>query len=232
MITAVLFDMGGTLDGDGQHWLDRFVAVYREAGLLHSRDEIRGAFDAAEARASTDAAIATAGLDEMVERHVKWQMEHLGVDSEELHRSIVDAFVRSTRATTTVNRSVLAALFARGLALGVVSNGCGNVDVLCNEYGYGPYLTAIVDSRRAGVSKPDPRIFAIAASRLDVAPSDTLVVGDSFERDVVPAKRAGMQTAWLHRDPACEAPDPGLVDLRLTRLGDLPSRLLAPARSA
>ena len=28
MVRTILFDMGGTLDGDGQHWLDRFLVLY------------------------------------------------------------------------------------------------------------------------------------------------------------------------------------------------------------
>jgi len=232
MITAVLFDMGGTLDGDGLHWLDRFVAIYRDAGVTQPRDAIRAAFDAAERRASTDDMMRTAGLGEMVRRHVAWQFEQLGLSDADLEAHVVDRFVHSVRATAAISRGVLAALFAQGLSLGVVSNGCGNVDVLCREYGYAPFLKAIVDSRRVGVSKPDPGIFALAASHIGAAAADTLVVGDSFDRDVVPAKRAGMQTAWLQPDAGLEAPDRTFVDFRLNRLADLPSRLNAPARSA
>ncbi len=48
MYRAILFDMGGTLDGDGLHWLDRFVASYAEEGLVLGRDTIRAAFDEAD----------------------------------------------------------------------------------------------------------------------------------------------------------------------------------------
>ena len=45
MVRAILFDMGGTLDGDGQHWLDRFVdgngAV---VNFNHDNREIRADF--------------------------------------------------------------------------------------------------------------------------------------------------------------------------------------------
>jgi FMN phosphatase YigB (HAD superfamily) len=50
-------------------------------------------------------------------------------------------------------------------------------------------------------------------------------VGDSFERDVVPAKKAGLKTAWLEGSMARECPDPSLVDLHLRRLADLPAAL-------
>ena len=40
MIRAVLFDMGGTLDGDGVHWLDRFARLYAEAGVTLPRERL------------------------------------------------------------------------------------------------------------------------------------------------------------------------------------------------
>ena len=45
MIRAILFDMGGTLDGDGQHWQDRFIALYRSFGIELPRQTIGDAFD-------------------------------------------------------------------------------------------------------------------------------------------------------------------------------------------
>jgi FMN phosphatase YigB (HAD superfamily) len=52
-------------------------------------------------------------------------------------------------------------------------------------------------------------------------------VGDSFDRDVLPAKKAGMKTAWLEGSAIRECPDPSLVDLRLRKLADLPAALSA-----
>jgi len=225
MIRAVLFDMGGTLDGEGLHWLDRFVDLYQQAGSDLPRERVRSAFDAAEARAAADDDITGAGIDVMATRHVGWQLEHLGIADAMLADRLVRSFVAPIRAAAAENRPLLAELAGRGFLLGVVSNGCGNVDVLCRDYGYSTFLSTIVDSRRAGISKPDPRIFELAAARLGVAPADTLVVGDSFDRDMLPARRAGMSTAWLQ--PAGDpAPDPTVVDVHLRRLADLPRVLL------
>jgi putative hydrolase of the HAD superfamily len=231
MMKAILFDMGGTLDGDGRHWLDRFVELYRASGMTLPRDTLRAAFDAAEAAAATDdiEEMAHCGIDAMVSRHVQRQLRHLGVDDAGLAARMAGAFVDAVRAVTAVNRSLLADLADRGFLLGVVSNGCGNVDHLCQEFGYSPYLSVVVDSRCAGVSKPDPRIFERAVSQLAVRAAEALAVGDSFDRDIVPARRAGLRTAWLQPDADRAAPDPSLVDFRLTRLADLPACLPALA---
>src|SRR4051812_40820094 len=51
-LRAILFDMGGTLDGDGLHWLDRFAAAYAAAGMTLPFETLRAAFDSAEQRAA------------------------------------------------------------------------------------------------------------------------------------------------------------------------------------
>jgi hypothetical protein len=80
MLRAILFDMGGTLDGDGLHWLDRFERLYADAGLLLPHDTLRAAFDEAERQAAVDETIATVDLEGMVDRHVGWQLQHLSLD--------------------------------------------------------------------------------------------------------------------------------------------------------
>jgi putative hydrolase of the HAD superfamily len=225
VIHAILFDMGGTLDGDGVHWLDRFVALYRDFGAKLPRAVIRGAFDEAERRAALDGEIASSDLAQMIALHVKWQLAHLGLKDPKLERHLVDGFVEPVRSAAARNAHLLASLVARGLTLGVVSNGCGNVEKLCADFGYKPYLSVVVDSRRVGLFKPDPAIFIHAAEKLGGDPGAMMMVGDSFERDVRPAKKAGMKTAWLHGAEPQECLDPELVDVHLRNLADLPAAL-------
>ncbi|MEY2564333.1 MAG: putative hydrolase of the superfamily [Verrucomicrobiota bacterium] len=225
MIRAILFDLGGTLDGDGLHWLERFLALYRELGVDLTRERIREAFDEAERRSALDETIASADFSGMVELHVKWQLMQLGLKDFELERNLVEGFIAPVRDAVANNVQLLATLAESGFELGVVSNGCGNVEKLCANFGYAPFLSLVVDSRRVGLFKPDPAIFIYAAEKIGSAPAAIMMVGDSFERDVVPAKKVGMKTAWLEGAARRECPDPSLVDLRLRRLADLPAAL-------
>jgi putative hydrolase of the HAD superfamily len=231
MIRAILFDMGGTLDGDGIHWLERFLALYKSFGLEFPREAIRDAFDEAERKSSQDETIASANLAEMIELHVKWQLAHLGLQNPALERHLVEGFIAPVRKATAANARLLATLRERGFELGVVSNGCGNVEKLCADFGYSPFLSIIVDSRRVGLFKPDPAIFLHAIEKLGGDAATVMMVGDSFERDVVSAKKAGLKTAWLEGAAARECPDPSLVDLHLRRLADLPAALAAVSSS-
>jgi putative hydrolase of the HAD superfamily len=113
----------------------------------------------------------------------------------------------------------------RGFRLGLVSNACGNAALLCDEFGYTPMLSAIVDSHRFGVSKPDPAIFRRGLSLLGSEPGRSAFVGDSLDRDIEPAKRLGMRTFWIATPPA---PVPGLdqiPDATLASIAELPDRL-------
>jgi putative hydrolase of the HAD superfamily len=227
MIRAILFDMGGTLDGDGLHWLDRFLALYKTFGLDLPRESIRDAFDEAERRSLVDETIASTNLARMIELHVKWQVAHLRRNEPGLEQHLVEGFIAPIRKVAADNAQLLAALVERGFELGVVSNGCGNVDKLCADLGYTPFLSVIVDSRRVGLFKPDPAIFLYVAEKLGGGPETMMMVGDSFDRDVLPAKKVGMKTAWLEGPAPRKCTDPSMVDLHLNKLADLPAALSA-----
>jgi putative hydrolase of the HAD superfamily len=227
MIRAILFDMGGTLDGDGVHWLERFLALYQSFGVELPRETIRQAFDEAERKSARDETIASSNLEKMIELHVSWQLAHLGLNNPPLDRHLVDGFIAPVRKAAADNARLLATLAERGFELGVVSNGCGNVEQLCADFGYTPFLSLVVDSRRVGLFKPDPAIYLHAAEKLGGDPATIMMVGDSFERDVLPAKKAGLKTAWLEGPSPRACPDPSLVDLHLRRLADLPAALSA-----
>lgn len=228
MIRAILFDMGGTLDGDGQHWLDRFARMYDEAGLTLPWETVRAAFDDAERRSAVGDVMGVSHLDEMVGFHVEWQLEHLyrtgsitELQCRDLKGWIVPRFVAPIRAAGVANVPLLADLRSQGFQLGVVSNARGNVNLLCDDLGYSPYLSLVVDSHRVGIEKPDPAIYRLAADRLGLPPSAIMMVGDSFERDVIPAKGIGMTTAWLRGANARACSDPAAADIVLERLADL-----------
>jgi putative hydrolase of the HAD superfamily len=219
--------MGGTLDGDGLHWLDRFADLYAAAGIVLPRETLRTAFDEAERKSATDEPMGRAPLAEMIDRHLGWQFASLGLEDRGLRRNLGQKFIEPIREAARANARTLASLKGRGFTLGVVSNGCGNVDVLCEDLGYAPYLSLIVDSRRVGLFKPDPAIYAHAAAQVGLPAPAIMMVGDSFERDVVPARAIGMKTAWLQAVGGSlrPCPDPSLVDLFLSSVGELPTRL-------
>jgi HAD superfamily hydrolase (TIGR01549 family) len=112
---------------------------------------------------------------------------------------------------------LLAALKPRA-RLGIVSNNLFNEQREKVLYcGFAPHVDALVVSERAGVSKPDPRIFRIALEQLQCRPDESVMIGDSWGTDVAGARAAGIRPIWFNRSGgAC--PDPSIAVAQLRAL--------------
>ncbi len=55
---------------------------------------------------------------------------------------------------------------------------------------------AIFISDEIGISKPNPKLYAVAQRRLNLSPTALLYVGDNPENDIVPPQKLGWNTAW------------------------------------
>jgi putative hydrolase of the HAD superfamily len=87
-----------------------------------------------------------------------------------------------------------------GLVPVVVTNGPAEMqDTRIRRTGLDRYVADWVISEVAGVSKPNPRIFALAAQRVRMRLGGAWVVGDSPEADIGGAAAMGLPSVWLHR---------------------------------
>ncbi|MGC1378074.1 MAG: HAD family hydrolase [Anaerolineales bacterium] len=68
-----------------------------------------------------------------------------------------------------------------------------------DTYGLMPWMDVVVISEEVGVTKPDPAIFNIALERLDCSPAQAVMLGDSWEVDVLGARQAGIRPVWFNR---------------------------------
>ena len=109
----------------------------------------------------------------------------------------------------------LAALHARGVRIGVVSNSDGFVESYLDRAGLLDYIDVVVDSQLVGVEKPDPRIFRCALERLGIEPDGVPFVpfvGDRYDVDVLGAQAVGLRGILF--DPEEDAPPDGCEILR------------------
>ncbi len=63
--------------------------------------------------------------------------------------------------------------------------------------GLDPYLAGVFCRANLGVHKGSPAFFQAIIDRLGVDAARTAVVGDSLEKDVLPALEAGLSAYWL-----------------------------------
>lgn len=223
-LRAVYFDFGGTLDAPGIHWLERFAALYAQAGCHLSWEQIRAAFDHATRCAYQEPQVRTMTLEPLIQFHVGKQFVYLGLRDHALAERLQGDFVAAARASLVDSRAALSRL-GRCYDLGVISNFYGNVGHLLEEAGILPFLSVVIDSTLVGLRKPDPAIFRLALEKLECAPEDALYVGDSFDKDIIGAHQAGLRTAWLSNRTEGECPDPSLVDFRIRSIAELESVL-------
>ena len=95
----------------------------------------------------------------------------------------------------------LLAILRNQVKLGIISNGRSptqrqKLDRFSDELGD---LDKIVISEEVGLSKPDSAIFKLALNELEVNPRLSVMVGDSWENDIVPAIRCGLTAIWFNR---------------------------------
>lgn len=82
----------------------------------------------------------------------------------------------------------------------VVTNGSiEQQEAMIRRTGLDRYVIDWVISERAGVSKPNPRIFALAAQRVRMRLQGAWIVGDCPETDIGGAAAMGLPSVWLHR---------------------------------
>jgi FMN phosphatase YigB (HAD superfamily) len=59
------------------------------------------------------------------------------------------------------------------------------------------YFTLFVSSADLGFSKPDSRFFSALVSLIGAKAENCISIGNLYEKDIVPAKEAGLATVWF-----------------------------------
>lgn len=150
-----------------------------------------------------------------------------GIEYDELADDLNTRFHAERAATNPFIPGAEAALdvLSNRYRLGLVTNGIPDVQReklvrtdLTDRFG------AVIVSGELGIGKPDPRVYGEALRQLGATPETTLMVGDSFARDVAGAQAIGIRAAWI---AAGRRRPEGLVKPFLTvdTLAELPARL-------
>lgn len=96
--------------------------------------------------------------------------------------------------------------------MGIVSDWGHGLEAIVLELELGQYLEFLVVSSRLGLSKPNPEVFRMALDRIGVPPECAVYVGDSYVKDVLGARAAGLAPVLLDRAGAAPILDCPVVD--------------------
>jgi putative hydrolase of the HAD superfamily len=84
--------------------------------------------------------------------------------------------------------------------LGLLTNGSSDIQRLkLAGTGLADHFDAVVVSGEIGVGKPEPAVFREVLARLGAEPDTAVMVGDSWERDMVGAVGVDMSAVWVSR---------------------------------
>lgn len=206
MIKGYIFDFGGTLDTAGCHWGQMLWHAYQRQQIPVSEEQFREAYVYAERTLGRTPIIQSDySFHKTLEVKIRIEMEYLctsgawQADEAEFacgHKAVLEDVYSKVVEITSHSREVLSQLAAR-YPMVLVSNFYGNISHVLEEFHLSEFFKDIVESAVVGVRKPDHRIFVLGVEALGLKPEECVVVGDSFYKDIEPAKKAGCQAVWF-----------------------------------
>lgn len=204
-IQGILFDYGGTIDSNGLHWAEVIWKAYQAESVPVSKEVFRHAYVYAERTMGQLPLVKTEHTfaDMMrikMDLQIEWLRENHYLSewqaSRELKRLLAGRCYAYAAESTAAARPVIEALAGR-YPLAMVSNFYGNITSVLKDFGLDTYFPKIIESAVVGVRKPDPQIFRLGIDALGFHASRIAVVGDSYDKDMLPASSLHCRTVWL-----------------------------------
>ncbi len=99
--------------------------------------------------------------------------------------------------------------------LHIITNGFEEVQHLkLHNSGIKKYFSTVTTSEEVGLKKPHPVIFETALMKASVASTQSVMIGDSLEADIIGAQKAGMHTLFFnYRNEMVTAPHFAISEL-------------------
>ena len=230
-IQGVIFDYGGTIDTNSRHWAEVLWEKYKELQVPVDKPVFREAYVHGERTLARQPLVKPEdNFYDVLRIKTRVQMDWLvengilpceKVVAENYASRIADACYAYVLEVLKRTRPVVKTL-SEYYKLVLVSNFYGNIQAVLKDFGLDGFFSRIVESSVVGVRKPDPAIYRLGVEAMGLPAGQVLVVGDSFSKDVVPAKKVGCKVAWLKGEGwGNEEIDDSLPDVVITDLPDL-----------
>lgn len=236
-VQAVVFDLGHTIIDFGA----------AEEALLETYTRVLDMLGTAARAELPDAARMVEGVtrrifDDVEESYRREELEELDIlalfdaalrdlgfrlDAETIRRIAVleHRALASGEVMPSENLEAIRQLKDDGYKIGLVSNVTLLPEMMredLEKLGLLPYFDVTVFSSEEMVRKPHPRIYQAVLTRLDVAPGQTVFIGDRLKEDVRGPKEAGMRavltTQFRQEDPRDTVVPPDAVIAALSEL--------------
>ena len=108
----------------------------------------------------------------------------------------------------------------RIIAWPLLTNGASDLQrEKLNGANLAPFFEEVLVAGDIGLAKPHPELFQTLLARLNVAPAETVMFGDSQSKDIQGAQAIGMKAVWVNR-AAVPRRDGITPDLEVATLAD------------
>lgn len=227
-VEIIAFDYGATLDTNGTHWYNIFYSEHIKENPFLTDIELRQAYVYAERTLSRERLVKQDDtFRETLHKKVNLQMEYLlhnhhieEIEPEQIKNIVDNSY--SVALHCTSNAKKLLQNLKNGYKLVMISNFYGNLQTVLVEFGLRDFFLCVAESAVVGYSKPDERLFLKAFESFDTDAGRCMMIGDSYNKDIIPAKRLGYKTIWLKGRPWQENPvSTPLADETITDLSEL-----------
>jgi putative hydrolase of the HAD superfamily len=138
-------------------------------------------------------------------------LTQVGIDNSELAFQIVNEYLEMLPSRTALVPYAIELLeyLHPKYPLTIVSNGFIEVQYKkLRSANIEHYFSHVVLSEEANALKPDKRIFEHALSLNNAAARDTIMIGDSYEADIIGAQNAGIDQIWYNPNSAKDTTKP------------------------
>jgi putative hydrolase of the HAD superfamily len=206
-IKGIIFDYGGTIDSNGIHWAEVIRMAYEALHIPVSKGVFRQAYVQGERTLAANRIILPNHnfwhvLRLKAETQIRWLTDNGYLPAEvnfvKYTTGVADWCYAYAQTAVSIALPVIRKLSEK-YPLAIVSNFYGNMEAVLKDFHLINFFTVITESALVGIRKPDPEIFRLAADALCLTPDEVVVIGDSYDKDIVPATIAGFRTIWLKR---------------------------------
>lgn len=204
-VKGILFDYGGTIDSNGMHWAEVIWQAYEAFKVPISKEVFRDVYVFTERILGKNPVIQSGHtFSDMMCLKCFIQIERL-IESDQLKQqdiahNLSDALAEwcyiYAKKSVEKARPILEEVSKR-YPLVLVSNFYGNIESVLKDFKLDHIFPIIIESAVVGVRKPDPEIFRMGTKALNLDSVNCVVIGDSYDKDIIPAKEIECQTIWL-----------------------------------
>lgn len=204
-IKGIIFDYGGTIDSNGKHWAEVLWEAYEDHNVPVTKDQFREAYVYGERHLAINPLVQPEHtFYDLLKIKITLQFEELkskkylpdNDNSSDYILAISNQCYNFVRNLISEEKPFLSKLHEKYPMI-LVSNFYGNVQAVLKDFDIIDCFDNIIESAVVGIRKPDPAIFALGVEQINLPPSEIVVIGDSYTKDIVPAQANGCKTIWL-----------------------------------